>query len=78
MRKINDKLRAICSKVFNIKESEVAENISKDNTPEWDSLNHLLLLTEIEKQFKFKFTASETVKIKSIKDIETVLKQKSL
>lgn len=62
--------------MFHVKEREIPENISKDNTPEWDSLNHLLLLTEVEKQFKFKFTASETVKIKSLKDIETVLKEK--
>ena len=76
MGKINQKLREICSKVFNIKESDVSGNISKDSMPEWDSLNHLMLLTDIEKQLKIKFTASETIKIKSIKDIETILKEK--
>ncbi len=37
-----------------------------------------MLLTEIEKEFKIKFTASETIKIKSVEDIEAVLKGKGL
>ncbi len=52
--------------------------MSKSITPEWDSLNHLMLLTEVEKQFNIKFTASDTVKIKSVKDIEAILKGKGL
>ena len=75
---INEKLRNICAKIFNITKDEVSPDISKSSTPEWDSLNHLMLLTEIEKELKIKFTASETVKIKSISDIEAILKGKGL
>ena len=76
MSKINQKIREICAKVLNLKVSDISESMSKANTPEWDSLNNLLLLTEIEKYYKTKFTASEITKIKSLRDIETILKAK--
>lgn len=76
MNKINQKIKEICARVFNIKISEVSGNMSKENTPEWDSLNNLMLLTEIEKEFKIKFTASDITKIKSLKDIETIIEVK--
>ena len=64
--------------MLNLGHSEINESISRDNTPEWDSLNHLMLLTEVEKEFKFKFKASEITKIKSIRNIENILKEKGL
>ena len=78
MSKINQKIKVICAKVFNLKPSDISDDMSKDSAPEWDSLNNLLLLTEIEKEYRIKFTASDITKIKSIKDIETILKDKGL
>lgn len=78
MIKINEKVREICAKIFRLKPSEISEGMSRESTPEWDSLNNLMLLTEIEKQYTIKFTASEITKINSIKDIETILKGKKV
>lgn len=76
MNKINEIIKEICARVFNLKISDIPEDISKENTPEWDSLNNLMLLTEIEKKYKMKFTAKEINKIRSLKDIETILKER--
>jgi len=76
VNKINEIIKEICARVFNLKISDVPEDISKENTPEWDSLNNLMLLTEIEKKYKMKFTAKEINKIRSLKDIETILKER--
>jgi acyl carrier protein len=35
----------------------------------WDSLGHLNLILEVEKEFKFKFHSSVFSKIKSVQDI---------
>lgn len=78
MSKINEKLGEICAKIFRLKHSEISEDMSKETTPEWDSLNNLMLLTEIEKQYNIKFTASEITKINSIRDIENILKGKKV
>lgn len=78
MSKINQKIKEICAKVFNLKISDIPDNMHKEKTPEWDSLNNLMLLTEIEKEYSTKFTASEITRIKSTKDIETILKEKNV
>lgn len=76
MEKTTEKIRKICADVFRLKPSDISGSMSKENTPEWDSLNNLMLLTEIEKEYKIKFSAKEINKIKSLEDIETILKEK--
>ena len=41
-----------------------------DNTEGWDSFNGLLLATELEKEFKVKFTMEDIVSIKNVGDIK--------
>ena len=76
MIKMGDKIKEIFARVFNIKLSEISDSMSKENTPEWDSLNNLMLLTEVEKEYNIKFTASEITKIKCLKDIESILESR--
>ena len=64
--------------MFNLKSNEISDDMSKENTPEWDSLNNLTLLTDIEKELKVKFSARDITNIKSLKDIEIILKAKGL
>lgn len=78
MSKINPKIKGICARVFNLKATDISDDMSKENTPEWDSLNNLTLLTDIEKELNVKFSASDITKIKSLKDIEIILKAKGL
>lgn len=73
---MNEKLVKIFSRVLKIPEADVNENISRDNAVEWDSLNHLMLLTEIEREYGIKFTASDILKMNSLKAISDFLWQK--
>ena len=45
------------------------EDSSQENISEWDSLNHIYLVVEIEETFNKKFAASEIADWKTIKDI---------
>ncbi len=42
----------------------------------WDSLSHLNFLMSLEESFKIRFSTMEMTNIKSISDIEKVLKKK--
>ncbi|MCF8296592.1 MAG: acyl carrier protein [Bacteroidales bacterium] len=42
----------------------------------WDSLNHMILITEIEKQFKIKFALKEIMRLKNIGDVCFLIKNK--
>ena len=43
---------------------------------EWDSINHIQFLIALEKKFKIKFSVSEMLELKSIKDIIKTIKKK--
>ncbi len=62
------KLNAILSSVLGIKESEINDKTSPSNVDAWDSFNGLMLVSELEKEFKVKFTMDEVVSVKDIKN----------
>ncbi|MEK7564676.1 MAG: acyl carrier protein [Patescibacteria group bacterium] len=73
-----NKLLNILSRVLDIKIEDINDNIGPDNTEGWDSFNGLLLATELEKEFKVKFTMEDIVSIKNVGDIKTILKKRGL
>ena len=52
------KLRNAFESVLNV---PIDENVSVENTPEWDSLHHLTLILVLEESFGVSFTESEVV-----------------
>ena len=64
------------SKILKMDKKDINEKVSRSNTEEWDSFNHLLLISEIEKEMKIKFTIQEVEQIRTFKDfIEIVTKK---
>ena len=68
-----DKLRKIFARVLDVDESEITDQISRENAENWDSFNHLLLITEIESEFKMCFTLNEVESIKKLQDMKHLL-----
>jgi acyl carrier protein len=50
---------------------------SKDNLPEWDSINHLNLIVELEDQLNFQFTPEEIESIKSVNILLDLIQKKA-
>jgi acyl carrier protein len=50
---------------------------SKDNLPEWDSINHLNLIVELEDQLNFQFTSEEIESIKSVNILLDLIQKKA-
>ena len=71
---LENKVQKIIKKKFKIKKK--IKNISMDNTEKWDSLAHLILVTEIEKIFKIKFKNIEISKITDAKKIISAIQKK--
>ena len=71
-----DTLKHIFSTVLNVPIARVVESLSPENTATWDSLNAIILLTEIEKAFKVTFTFDEAMAVKNFGDAVTLVRSK--
>lgn len=71
-----DELKKLVSTVLNIDYERIDDNLSRDTTEEWDSFKHLMLMSEIEKQFQISFSLQEIEKTRSYRDIQTLMSSK--
>ena len=52
----------------------ITDATKPEDIESWDSFNGLVLVTELEKNFKVKFSLEEVVSVKKVGDIKKVLK----
>ena len=71
-----NRLEEIISQVFHIEIEKITNDLSRDFAEEWDSFNHLLLISEIEKRMSIKFTLSEVGQIKTYKQLKDMIDSK--
>ncbi len=71
---MSKKLYDIISKVFSIQISEINDESSPETIESWDSFNGLILVDELESNFNIKFSVSEIIDVKNVKDIKRHLK----
>ena len=70
------KLTNIFSSVLGIEESRITAEMTPENTPSWDSLNAIVLVSEIEKAFNIRFEYEEVMALKNFADVLTFMKSK--
>jgi len=71
-----DHLAEIVARVFDIPVSQVNDDLSMEGLEVWTSLNHLLLISEIEQEMQIEFTSDEVVSIKTFRDIRIIASSK--
>ena len=67
---MSKKLYDIISKVFSVQISEINDESGPETIESWDSFNGLILVDELESNFNIKFSVSEIVDVKNVKDIK--------
>jgi len=55
---------------------EIQDNVSRKDCAEWDSLNHLNLVVELESSFNVTIEPEEIVEMRTLQDIEKILGMK--
>ena len=71
-----DTLKKIFSSVLGVSSDKVVPELSPENAPSWDSLNAIVLITEIEKAFKIKFSYDEAMSVKNFEEVIELVKSK--
>lgn len=69
------KLISIFEEVFEIEDMEIAEETSSDDIEDWNSLNHLTLIGEVEQAFNIRFSMQEMLDMKSVKKILDIIEK---
>lgn len=67
------RLKKILSKVLEVNEQEINDGSSPDTIESWDSFNGLMLVTELENEFKVNFTIDEVTNVVNVGDIRKAL-----
>lgn len=70
-----EKLTQLMARVLNIDENIIYDTSSPETISEWDSLNSILLVIELEKNFNVKFTMDEVMAVRNVSDIKAALKK---
>ena len=64
-----NKIIEIISKIIKTDLKEITETSSMGDFTKWDSLSHLQIMLEVEKQFKKKISTSKMSDLNSVKKI---------
>ena len=69
------KLKTILAKVLLIEESQISDEMSRKTVKEWDSMAHLMLVSEIESVFEVTMDDDDIMEIQTVADIKKTLQK---
>lgn len=70
------KLEEVFKDVFDLPELTLSPETTADEIDEWDSVNHIMLVVEIERQFGVKFHTAEIEEMKNVGDLAKLIQAK--
>jgi acyl carrier protein len=70
------KLSEVFRRVFNNETLELRDDLTANQVENWDSLTHMILISEIENTFQVKFKLKELNKMRKVGDMVDLLLQK--
>ena len=71
----NKKLKEILTKVLLIDKATIIDNMSRKTVKEWDSMAHLMLVSEIEAVFEVTMDDDDIMEIQTVADIKKILQK---
>ena len=66
-----DRVRGILAQVLGVGSGEIGPGFSAESAPEWTSLNHLMLISQIESEFGVYFSNQEIRELTSFDRLVT-------
>jgi len=68
-------LRKIVSKILLLNESTFGDDLSRNDLETWDSLAHLMLISEVESSFQVTLSDDDIVAINTVGDLRRMLRK---
>jgi len=73
---IFDRLTEVFIDVFDEVDITLSDNTTADDIDEWDSLEHITLITAVEKEFKIRFKMSEVSSMKNVGEMVDIIESR--
>ena len=74
MDKIDKEIYGLIANILNIPIDKISLNTGIDNQSDWDSLNHILIMNEIEKVFGISLSPNDIINMINVGSILNILK----
>lgn len=71
------KLRPIFDDILDADEVELTPELTAEDVPGWDSLNHIRLILAVQKAFGVKFSAHEVGDLRNVGSLVTLIQAKA-
>ena len=71
-------LNKLIADILSYSESEINDDSKLEDIPNWDSMNHMILITKIEEKYDVLFTGDEIIEMVDIKSFKYFLKNKGI
>ena len=68
-----EQLTGIFRKVFDNDTLEISDELTANDVESWDSLTHMLLITEVESSFSVKFRLKDLNKMRNVGDLVDII-----
>ena len=75
--KIRVKLNKVFQDVFDDDSIELSDTTTADDIEDWDSLEHITLISAVEKAFKIRFTMKEVSGMKNVGEMLDILAERA-
>lgn len=69
MRIFND----IVTSILHIPKERIRDELSSKDVPDWDSMNYLLFIAELEKEFGLSFSMDEVLGARTLGDLRALV-----
>lgn len=74
---MEQKLKKVVAEILGMATEEVVDNLSPDTNGNWDSLNHMNIITAVEKEFGIAMSMSDIQNIVDFLTLKSVVEKLS-
>jgi acyl carrier protein len=71
-----NKFSEIASKFLKISVEDLRDDMTPADVPQWDSMNYLLMVAELEREYKIALTMDEVTGAKTLGDVKAAIRKR--
>ena len=76
-REVFDRLNRVFRDVFDDETIRVTPNTTADDIDDWDSLEHITLISAVEREFRMKFKMGEISSMKNVGELARIVMERA-